>query len=48
MDFSKLSNGARVTLIAGAVMIINLFLPWFSVDTVVGSASGNAFDFSLA
>lgn len=29
MDFSKLSNGAKMALIGGAVLIINLFLPWY-------------------
>lgn len=47
MDFSKLSNGQKVGLISGVVLIINLFLPWFSVDVGIASASGNAFDFTL-
>ena len=29
MDFSKLSNGAKMALIGGAVLVINLFLPWY-------------------
>ncbi len=29
MDFSKLSNGAKMALIGGAILVINLFLPWY-------------------
>ncbi len=29
MDFSKLSNGAKMALIGGVVLVINLFLPWY-------------------
>ncbi len=31
MDFSKLSNGAKMALIGGAVLVIDLFLPWYGV-----------------
>jgi hypothetical protein len=49
MDFSKLSNGQKVGLIGGLVMIVNLFFPWFGIDAGgLGSATGNAFDFGLA
>jgi hypothetical protein len=44
MDFSKLSNGAKVAVIGGAVLIVNLFLPWYSIDLGIASASINAFD----
>jgi len=44
MDFSKLSTGAKVALIGGAVLIINLFLPWYSVSAGPFSVSLNAFD----
>ena len=40
MDFSKLSMGAKMALIGGAVLIVNLFLPWYGVFGV----SINAFD----
>lgn len=29
MDFSKLSNGEKMALIGGVVLVINLFLPWY-------------------
>ncbi len=29
MDFSKLSNGAKMALVGGAILVINLFLPWY-------------------
>ena len=29
MDFSKLSQGAKLALIGGAVLVIDLFLPWY-------------------
>ena len=28
-DFNKLSQGAKLALIGGAVLVINLFLPWY-------------------
>ncbi len=40
MDFSKLSNGAKMALIGGAVLVINLFLPWYGVFGI----NLNAFD----
>ena len=40
MDFSKLSNVAKLALIAGAVLVVNLFLPWYGVFGI----SLNAFD----
>ncbi|MDX1690293.1 MAG: hypothetical protein R3290_04635 [Acidimicrobiia bacterium] len=45
MDFSKLSNGAKIAGGAAVVLIINIFLPWYSISLgPVGSASINAFD----
>jgi hypothetical protein len=44
MDFSKLSTGAKLALIGGAVLVVNLFLPWYSFDFGIVSASANAFD----
>jgi len=45
MDFSKLSMGAKLALVGGAVLVINLFLPWYSFDAgPFGSVSFNAFD----
>jgi hypothetical protein len=36
MDFKKLSQGERIALIAGVLLIIDLlFLPWHKVSTVV-------------
>jgi hypothetical protein len=29
MDFSKLSMGAKLALIGGAVLVIDIFLPWY-------------------
>jgi len=40
MDFSKLSNGAKLALIGGVVLVINLFLPWYGVLGI----NLNAFD----
>ncbi len=40
MDFSKLSNGAKMALIGGAVLVIDLFLPWYGVFGI----NLNAFD----
>lgn len=40
MDFSKLSNGAKLALVGGAVLVVNLFLPWYGVFGI----SLNAFD----
>jgi hypothetical protein len=44
MDFSKLSNGAKLALIGGVVLIVDLFLSWYSVDFGIVSATANAFD----
>lgn len=44
MDFSKLSNGAKLALIGGVVMIIDLFLPWYEASFGPVSTSLNAFD----
>ena len=41
MDFSKLSMGAKLALIGGAVLIVDIFLPWYDV-AFFGSIS--AFD----
>lgn len=40
MDFSKLSQGAKLALIGGAVLVIDLFLPWYGT----AGFSINAFD----
>jgi hypothetical protein len=29
MDFSKLSNGAKLALVGGAALVVALFLPWY-------------------
>lgn len=31
MDFGKLSNGMKMALVGGAVLIVALFLPWYGV-----------------
>jgi hypothetical protein len=31
MDFSKLSSGAKLALIGGAVLLVSSFLPWYGV-----------------
>lgn len=43
-DFNKLSQGAKLALIGGVVLIINLFLPWYSIGGGGFSISLNAFD----
>ena len=40
MDFSKLSNGAKMALIGGALLVINLFLPWYDVGFLTLNAFG--------
>ncbi len=40
MDFSKLTRGQQIALVAGVVLVIDLFLPWYSV----AGFSANAFD----
>jgi hypothetical protein len=40
MDFSKLSNGEKIAGVAGAVLVINLFLPWYGAF----GFTANAFD----
>ncbi|HSM01327.1 MAG TPA: hypothetical protein VK960_02640 [Acidimicrobiia bacterium] len=49
MDFSKLSMGAKLALIGGAVLVVNLFLPWYDFGVSVpgfGTVGGsiNALD----
>lgn len=44
MDFSKLSTGAKIALIGGAALVVDLFLPWYSISSFGFSASANAFD----
>mgnify|MGYP001585348666 CR=1 FL=1 len=44
MDFNKLSSGAKLALIGGAVLVINLFMPWYSFDFGIVSASINGLD----
>ncbi|MBM3695325.1 MAG: hypothetical protein FJW79_05265 [Actinobacteria bacterium] len=48
MDLSKINNGQKIVLGSGILLIINLFLPWYRVDWVVGSYNLNAFDTFLA
>ena len=43
-DFNKLSQGAKLALIGGAVLIVNLFLPWYSFGAGGFSVTANAFD----
>ena len=40
MDFSKLSTGVKLALIGGAVLVVNLFLPWYGT----AGFNLNAFD----
>lgn len=44
MDWSKLGTGQKIAGIAGVVLVIDLFLPWYSLDFGLGSSSLNAFD----
>lgn len=44
MDLSKLKLGQKIILVAGILLIINLFLPWYRVSAFGFSASANAFD----
>ena len=52
MDFKKLSMGQMLGLGGGVLMLIALFLPWFTAKVSglgqTDSSSGNAFDFWLA
>jgi hypothetical protein len=48
MDFSKLSNGQKVAGISALVFIISIFLPWYTLDTPFGSASGGPFESVLS
>lgn len=48
MDLSKLTNGQKIALASGLVLIINLFLPWYRFDFGIGSVSANAFDAGFA
>jgi len=49
MDLSKLKNGQKIVLVAGIVLVINLFLPWYRVDLgAFGSANFSAWHFFLA
>ena len=43
-DFNKLPQGAKLALIGGVVLIVNLFLPWYSFGAGGFSVSANAFD----
>jgi hypothetical protein len=36
-DWSKMSTASRILIVAGALYIIDLFLPWQSFDLVLGS-----------
>lgn len=40
-DWSKMSTASRILIIAGAIYIIDLFLPWQSADTVFGTVTVN-------
>ncbi len=40
MDFSKLTNGQKIAIVSGVVLIINLFLPWYGILGI----NINAFD----
>jgi hypothetical protein len=44
VDLSKLTTGQKIALGAGVVLLIDLFLPWYSIDIGIASASANAFD----
>lgn len=44
MDFSRLSTGAKLALVSAAILAVNLFLPWYSVDFGIVKATLNAFD----
>jgi hypothetical protein len=48
MDLSKIKNGQKIVLVAGIVLIINLFLPWYRLDLGIVSGSWNAFHDFLA
>jgi hypothetical protein len=40
-DWSKMSTASRILIVAGALYIIDLFLPWQSVDVGLGSVTAN-------
>jgi hypothetical protein len=43
MDFSKLSNGQKVGVLGGIVLIVNLFLPWYGILGVTINAFDSGF-----
>ncbi len=43
-----MTNGQKIILGGGVLLIINLFLPWYRVSVMGFSASANAFDTFLA
>ena len=45
MDFSKMTLGQKIAGISGIVLIITIFLPWYSLSVPgFGSASGGPFE----
>jgi hypothetical protein len=47
MDFSKLSRNQQIALGGGVLAIISLFLPWYGIDSIIGSVNFSAFDAGL-
>jgi hypothetical protein len=49
VDFRKLRNGDWIALVAGVVLIVSLFLPWYGAggETASGWQSLSAFDVAL-
>ncbi|MEM7093128.1 MAG: hypothetical protein AAF567_09000 [Actinomycetota bacterium] len=44
MDFSKMTTNNWIAGGGGLVSLINIFLPWYSIDFGLGSVTANAFD----
>ncbi len=44
MDFSKLTRNQQIALGGGVIAVLSLFMPWYGIDTIVGSINASAFD----
>lgn len=43
-QFQKMGLGEKIIVIAGPLLFIDGFLPWYSVDTVIGSINRNGWE----
>src|SRR5687767_9528497 len=47
MDFSRLSTGAKIALVAGVVLLVDSFLAWYSAEGFGIKITANAWDVGL-